>query len=227
MRGAGGRFQWRRTRRRAGVPFRQSQARGHRERAAGLPWTDNGFVRAELDLEIGSPDGAYWDNTQVLDFDGDGVLDLVNAGTDGRLRVFQRLGGVPDQLIRIGYGSPRGRTEIQLHHAGRPDRAHPGHLRLPADLSHQRRQRGGGAQRHLGFRHRHRAHLGPLPAPIRGGAGRPARPGMARVRQAHRHPGGHRRDHGDRVRQRDPRSGHQDLPLRSTAQDRRPTRSRT
>ena len=76
-------------------------------------WTDNAFARAELDLNIGSPNGVSWDNTQVLDFDGDGALDLVNVGTDGRLRVFQRLGGVPDQLIRIGDGSPRGRTEIR------------------------------------------------------------------------------------------------------------------
>jgi RHS repeat-associated protein len=76
-------------------------------------WTDNAFVRADLDLSIGSPDGISWDNTQVLDLDGDGTLDLANVGTDGRLRAFQRVGGVPDQLIRIGSGSPRGRTDIR------------------------------------------------------------------------------------------------------------------
>jgi YD repeat-containing protein len=76
-------------------------------------WNDNEFARADLDLDIGNPYGQGWDNTQVLDFDGDGALDLVNAGTDGRLRVFQRQGGVPDQLVRIGNGVPRGRTEIR------------------------------------------------------------------------------------------------------------------
>jgi RHS repeat-associated protein len=75
-------------------------------------WTDNAFVRAPLDLEIGDPNLGEWDNTQVLDFDGNGALDLVNVGTDGRLRAFQRLGGVPDQLIGIGDVSSRGRTEI-------------------------------------------------------------------------------------------------------------------
>ena len=76
-------------------------------------WTDNAFVRAPLDLRIGDGIGIAWDNTQVLDFDGDGALDLVNAGTDGRLRVFRRLGGVPDQLTGIGDVSSRGRTEIR------------------------------------------------------------------------------------------------------------------
>lgn len=75
----------------------------HGETGRGLQvytWTDNAFVRAELDLNIGSP-GISWDNTQVLDLDGDGVLDLVNAGTDGRLRAFRRLGGVPGGLSRF------------------------------------------------------------------------------------------------------------------------------
>lgn len=75
-------------------------------------WADNAFVRAPLDLNIGEPIGQQWNNTQVLDLDGDGALDLVNAGTDGRLRAFQRLGGVPDQLIGIGDVSSAGRTEI-------------------------------------------------------------------------------------------------------------------
>ena len=56
-------------------------------------WTDNAFVRADARPRIGSPNGTLWDNTQVLDFDGDGALDLVNAGTDGRLRVFQTARG--------------------------------------------------------------------------------------------------------------------------------------
>lgn len=88
---------------------------GHGDIHRGLQvytWTDNQFVRADLDLKIGSPNGPSWDNTQVLDMDGDGTLDLVNAGTDGLLRVFQRLGGVPDQLIEIGKGSPRGGITI-------------------------------------------------------------------------------------------------------------------
>lgn len=76
-------------------------------------WTDNAFVRAPVDLRIGDPlGGPFWNNTQVLDFDGDGALDLVNDGTDGRLRAFQRRGGVPDQLIGIGDLASRGRTEI-------------------------------------------------------------------------------------------------------------------
>ena len=76
-------------------------------------WNDNAFTRADLDLGIGEGIGISWENTQVLDFNGDGALDLVNVGTDGRLRAFQREGEVPDQLIRIGNGSPRGRTEIR------------------------------------------------------------------------------------------------------------------
>ncbi|TCN36843.1 RHS repeat-associated protein [Kribbella orskensis] len=110
---------------------------GHGDTSRGLQvytWTDNAFVRAELDLNIGSPsspNGANWDNTQVLDFDGDGVLDLVNAGTDGRLRVFQRLGGVPDQLIRIGNGSPRGRTEIDYTTLADRDVHSPGNCNFP------------------------------------------------------------------------------------------------
>jgi RHS repeat-associated protein len=75
-------------------------------------WTDNAFVRAPLNLNIGSPIGSFWDNTQVLDLDGDGALDLVNVGTDRRLRAFKRSGGMPDQLIGIGDTSSRGRTEI-------------------------------------------------------------------------------------------------------------------
>ena len=93
----------------AGKPF-------HGETGRGLQvytWNDNEFARADLDLDIGNPYGNVWDNTQVLDFDGDGALDLVNAGTDGRLRVFQRQGEAPDQLVRVGNGVPRGRTEIR------------------------------------------------------------------------------------------------------------------
>ncbi len=88
----------------------------HGDTSRGLQvytWTDNAFVRAELNLGIGEGTGGSWENTQVLDLDGDGTLDLINADKDGRLRAFRRLGGVPDQLIRIGYGYPRGRTEIR------------------------------------------------------------------------------------------------------------------
>ena len=76
-------------------------------------WTDNTFIRAAvLNLDIGSPlGGNSWDNTQVLDMDGDGTLDLVNA-SNGRLKVFQRMHGVPDQLIEIGRGHPRGGVKI-------------------------------------------------------------------------------------------------------------------
>jgi RHS repeat-associated protein len=78
-------------------------------------WTDNGFIRAAvLNFDIGSPlGGNSWDNTKVLDMDGDGTLDLVNAGKNGRLKVFQRIHGVPDQLIEIGRGHPRGGAKIR------------------------------------------------------------------------------------------------------------------
>jgi len=81
-------------------------------------WTDNAFVRAPFELSVGRGLGAFWDNTQVLDYNGDGALDLVNVsadgadGSDGRLRVFKRLGGLPDQLIGIGDVSVRGGAEI-------------------------------------------------------------------------------------------------------------------
>ena len=64
-------------------------------------WGNNGFIRVELNLEIPSTGGS-WSSTQVLDIDGNGALDLVNAGTDGHLRVYQRTGGVPDLLIGVG-----------------------------------------------------------------------------------------------------------------------------
>ena len=76
-------------------------------------WTDNAFVRAPINLDIGrSGQETWWGNTQVVDLDGNGVLDLVNVGTDGRLRAFKRSGGAPDQLIAIGEVSSGGRTEI-------------------------------------------------------------------------------------------------------------------
>jgi RHS repeat-associated protein len=77
-------------------------------------WTGGGFVRADLDQRIGQYHGPAhgWDNTHVLDIDGDGALDLVNAGTGGRLTVFRRLGGVPDLLTGIGDVSYRDRVEV-------------------------------------------------------------------------------------------------------------------
>jgi RHS repeat-associated protein len=77
-------------------------------------WTDNAFVRVPLNLTFNfSPDPHSWSSTQVLDFDGDGALDLITAGRDRMLRAFKRLGGVPDQLTGIGDLTARGRTEIE------------------------------------------------------------------------------------------------------------------
>ena len=89
-------------------PFQGTPGGGCRS-TRGTTTSSSGLTSTSISVIA---DGIFWDNTQVLDFDGDGALDLVNAGTDGRLRVFQRQGGVPDQLIRIGNGVPRGRTEI-------------------------------------------------------------------------------------------------------------------
>lgn len=80
-------------------------------------WTGAGFARIPLTQTIGSPRaGTGWDNTDLLDIDGNGTLDLVNAGTDGRLRVFKRLGGPPDLITGIGAVvdsvPTRDRTEI-------------------------------------------------------------------------------------------------------------------
>ena len=157
-----------------------------------------------LDLDDRFTQRGSWDNTQVLDLDGDGALDLVNVGTDGRLRAFQRLGGVPDQLIGIGNGSSRGRTEISYTTLADRNVHTPGTCDYPQTCpisggsvvaEHSVISDFGTGTEPTWDRYRHT---------IRGGARRPARPGLARVRQAHRHPVGHRRHHGDRVRQRDP-----------------------
>lgn len=77
-------------------------------------WSDGRFVHAPVELEIGEDNGTAegWNNTDVLDVDGDGTLDIVNAGTGGRLTLFKRLGGMPDLLTGIGDVSVRDRTEI-------------------------------------------------------------------------------------------------------------------
>ena len=74
-------------------------------------WGNKGFTRIELGLDIDYPSAAR-DSTQVLDLNGDGALDLVSAGGDDLLRVYQRKGGVPDLLIAVGNATFRDRTEI-------------------------------------------------------------------------------------------------------------------
>jgi RHS repeat-associated protein len=82
-------------------------------------WNDNEFVRVKLNLDLSNyrPNGPSWDNTQVLDLDGDGALDIVNVRPDGRLQAFQRLGGVPDLMTGVGSSTSDGRTEISYTNA--------------------------------------------------------------------------------------------------------------
>ncbi len=86
-------------------------------------WTDGGFVRESLGLrlaDMGScdqpdagPNGCNWSGTQPLDFDADGLLDLVNftpGSTEAQL--FIRRGAIPDQIFAIGDGLYPPRVEI-------------------------------------------------------------------------------------------------------------------
>lgn len=78
-------------------------------------WTDGGFVRGSLGLRLADmpsceqPDAGTnscnWSGTQPLDFDADGLLDLVNFTPGSKeARLFIRRGGIPDQVVGIGDG---------------------------------------------------------------------------------------------------------------------------
>jgi RHS repeat-associated protein len=76
-------------------------------------WTDNGFVREPLRLGLSDDYCCDWSGTQPLDFDADGLLDLVHFApfSDG-LRLFKRRGGIPDQIVGFGNGSYGPRVEV-------------------------------------------------------------------------------------------------------------------
>jgi RHS repeat-associated protein len=98
-------------------------------------WKDNGFVRTPMSQELhGTFTG--WEDTLPLDIDGDGVLDLVHLdvgpdSNDDRLRVFRRLGGVPDRLTGIGNGTLGPRVEIEYTNLANREVHTPGTCTYP------------------------------------------------------------------------------------------------
>jgi len=95
--------------------FHDGTPTGPQDTAHGVQlyeWQDSRFVRAPLSQSIGSrSQHGGWNNTQVLDWDGDGALDLVNS-TGSNLRLFHRVEAVPDRLTGIGNIHGHGRVEI-------------------------------------------------------------------------------------------------------------------
>jgi RHS repeat-associated protein len=90
-------------------------------------WRDGRFERVPLGpngLSAGNwgPNGFV--SSQLLDFNGDGMLDIVNVqgfcvtGTPCHLQVLKRRGGVPDRLVGIGDSDVRERIAIDYTHLG-------------------------------------------------------------------------------------------------------------
>jgi RHS repeat-associated protein len=65
-----------------------------------VDWRNAGFQRTEIELPPAAADHEGWKSTQVLDIDGNGLLDLVQVDTDG-VRVLKRTGTLPDLLVSI------------------------------------------------------------------------------------------------------------------------------
>jgi RHS repeat-associated protein len=96
---------------------------GDHTRGAHLyTWRDNGFVRVPLNVGLADGNSAYrFAPVQPLDFDANGVLDLIHV-FDGHLRVLQRKGTAPDQLIGIKSGDvPRFQIEYKTMAVGEVD----------------------------------------------------------------------------------------------------------
>ena len=88
-------------------------------------WTGAEFARAD---EFGpvDPGEQIGQNVQPMDYNGDGLMDIVSttqvAGSEDRkLRIFKRLGQIPDQLVRIG--DPIFSPTVEVSYANLADRS--------------------------------------------------------------------------------------------------------
>lgn len=87
-------------------------------------WSDKGFIREPLDIPLddmpfcdnpgADTKRCNWSGTQTLDYNADGLLDLVNFTPEStKAQLFIRGGTVPDQLTGIGNGVPPTRIWIE------------------------------------------------------------------------------------------------------------------
>jgi RHS repeat-associated protein len=101
--------------------FHEGTPTGPDDTSRGLQlfvWNDNRLERADLSQGIGNDAIVGWSNAQPLDWDGDGVLDIVHVDSGGNLSVYRRLGGVPDKLAGVGDTLYRDRVEVEYSTLG-------------------------------------------------------------------------------------------------------------
>ena len=91
-------------------------------------WTGSKMARAD-DFDLQVYDAGQ--NVQPMDYNGDGLMDIVTTtsggGDDRDLRIFKRLGDVPDRLIRIG--DPNMTPTVDVEYTNLADRD----VHIPAD----------------------------------------------------------------------------------------------
>ena len=88
-------------------------------------WTGTEFARAD-DFNLADPGEGIGQNVQPMDYNGDGLMDIVSTMRVGnsdewRVRIFKRLGDLPDQLVRIG--DPLVSPTVQISYANLSDRS--------------------------------------------------------------------------------------------------------
>ena len=88
-------------------------------------WTGAEFARAD---EFGpvDPGEQIGQNVQPMDYNGDGLMDIVSTtqvsgSEDRKLKIFKRLGQIPDQLVRIG--DPIFSPTVEVSYANLADRS--------------------------------------------------------------------------------------------------------
>ena len=94
-------------------------------------WSGTEFVRAD-GFDLVDPGEGVGHNAQPMDYNGDGLMDIVSitpvGDTDDRkLRIFKRLGDIPDQLVRIGH--PVSTPTVEVSYANLADRS----VHVPAE----------------------------------------------------------------------------------------------
>lgn len=74
---------------------------------------DGGIARAQFSKESGEKGYAGWRQAHVTDFDGDGLLDIVQVDEDGTVALYRRKGSRPDLLKSVHRGdSPYPAAEV-------------------------------------------------------------------------------------------------------------------